>query len=163
MAQGEAAGQGAMVQDVEAGLGDMVQDEGAGLIVVVEDEEAGLIAVREDEEHQDGHREGAKTKTVTDIGNSYQDGHKAGDKTHQDKPKEQESTKDTGGYKRPMAEQDKRNEGSQGGGREVRGRGSGARRDGEGQGREPRPRHQGHRQQLLLPSGRSQTGGGPRH
>ena len=45
----------------------------------------------------------------------------------------------------------------------VKGGGGGAGQDSEGQGREPRPGHRGHQRQPLLPSGRSQTGGGPRH
>jgi hypothetical protein len=76
---------------------------------------------------------------VTDIGDSYQDRHKASNETDQNKPKEQESTKDTGGYKRPMAEQETRIEGSQGEDENYQDGGAGTRRDSEGQGHKPRP------------------------
>ena len=100
-------------------------EEGQGQDARVKDEGAGRIVEREYEENQDGHRDGAKTKGVTDIGDSYQDRHKAGDKTNQDKPKEQESTENTEGYKRPMAEQEKRNKGSQGEDKKDKNKGAG--------------------------------------
>ena len=110
MVQDEGAGPIVVVEDEGAGLIVVEEDEGAGLIVVVEDKGAGQSTMREDKEHQGEQRDDAKTKTVTNSGDSHQDGHKAGDKTDQHKAKEQENTKDTGGYKRPTEDQEKGNE-----------------------------------------------------